>query len=1202
MDMRNFSLSGILKTILVLCLAVLAALLAWAIVLYVAGMDLTWWARAIILVCLGATVVIILLLRKMWRKKQEMKFVDGIVGSDMPGNISAAGDASREVKRRFREAVTTLRKSHLKGKGNPLYVLPWYLVVGRSGSGKSTAIKSARLSSPFGDINRISGVEGTRNCDWWFFDDSVVIDTAGRYSVHRNEELDKSEWHAFLEHLVRYRKKEPINGIIVTVEADQILRENPETVEEEGRILRKRIDEVIHVMGAKFPIYLMITKCDLVSGLDRFCRLLPEPARDQAMGAMNHDGETDIVRLVDKTMDAVVNKLKDIRLILAGRDEVRGRYHIDPDVLVFPGEMERLRNGLMVFCKGAFKDNPFQELPPLRGIYFSSGRQSGVPVTAKNEDTGPRENRELPGTGYGFFLHDFFAKILPADRHLYAMTQSARQWNRITHNLWLTGFITVVVICCILLTHSWNENKAAINTISPDYRETILFTEDPVRDIDIVADFGRQIRQLQSINENRRTPRLGLNASIRLEEKLKQRYARRFHERFEAGIHSGIEKEITAGGWEQNQFEPAVRYIPFITRRINLVKARFAGADWEELSRMPDPDYSLMTEGENNGGRVRSGEALDRYRKAYIDYLTWQKDPDAMNRSLAGMQRLLDNYFSEERGDLRWLTTWADTHLRGDTVTLRDFWGGTDTDPHQVSVPPAFTSAGRELIGRFVTDELNAAVDGSLRIAKARESFETWYRRSYFDAWTAFCNGFSTGLNLFETNRQRENALERLAGNDSPYISLIDVLDTELFPDKDSASWPDIQTPSGSDDAYADWQRRVGAFSKILHAAQQAGEEDDSDGSALMEQAGREAQRQAQRRMGRRTRFVAGMAMEHMDEQTAARSLESYDRYREALAEFSGVTASRAVAYRIARAGFEDNAGDAKSPLFAAKNAAAEIKSLLKDAANPASNLSDENSDPLWRMMEEPVDLLWQYAVSQAGCRLQDAWDENVISRVRGIGDRRRVSSMLFEGGLIDDFMNGPARPFIRQSSARGYSPRQREGTAIAFQPGFFHYLRAGRNWETIGEASGDSHSLTIEAFPTGVNPEARIKPYMTRLTLKGGGNSHVLENRQFPVRRTFHWSPADDGPVVLEILFENMTLRRTYTGYCAFGRFLSEFSEGTRVFSPDDFPDRITEMRRIGVTEIEVRFRIPESQAEPVIRLKNALPGGPPGRIIACN
>ncbi|MBT8342844.1 MAG: type VI secretion system protein ImpL, partial [Desulfatitalea sp.] len=266
--MHRFKPSKIVKLLFVLALLVLCVLLAWALVLFVLGLNIQWWAKAMILTCMAATVITIILLRKMWLKRKEMRFVDGIIGSDMPGNISALDDATRELRRRFREAVATLKKSHLKGQGNPLYVLPWYLIVGKSGSGKSTAIKSARLPSPFGDVNRVSGIEGTRNCDWWFFDDSVVIDIAGRYTLHHDEALDKSEWLAFLKHLVKYRRREPINGIIVAVEADQLLGGDLERIEDEGRAVRRRIDEVIHVMGAKFPIYLMVTKCDLIFGMD----------------------------------------------------------------------------------------------------------------------------------------------------------------------------------------------------------------------------------------------------------------------------------------------------------------------------------------------------------------------------------------------------------------------------------------------------------------------------------------------------------------------------------------------------------------------------------------------------------------------------------------------------------------------------------------------------------------------------------------------------------------------------------------------------------------------------------------------------------------------------------------------------------------------------------------------------------------------
>ena len=92
-----------------------------------------------------------------------------------------------DLQARFKEAVDALKGSHLKKLGNPLYVLPWYMVIGESASGKTTAIKSAKLSSPFAEMTQISGLSGTKNCDWWFFEQAVIIDTAGRYAIPVDE-------------------------------------------------------------------------------------------------------------------------------------------------------------------------------------------------------------------------------------------------------------------------------------------------------------------------------------------------------------------------------------------------------------------------------------------------------------------------------------------------------------------------------------------------------------------------------------------------------------------------------------------------------------------------------------------------------------------------------------------------------------------------------------------------------------------------------------------------------------------------------------------------------------------------------------------------------------------------------------------------------------------------------------------------------
>jgi type VI secretion system protein ImpL len=1185
--MHRFKLSKILKTTLVLALVVLCILLTWSLVLLVLGLDYQWWIKAMILTCLGASILIAVLLRKLWLKRREMKFVDGIIGTDdRLGSISAIGDASRELRRRFKEAITTLKKSDLKGKGNPLYVLPWYLMIGKSGAGKSTAIKSARLPSPFGDINRISGVEGTRNCDWWFFDDAVVIDIAGRYSVHRDAALDKSEWLAFLEHLTKYRKKEPINGVIVTVEADHLLEADPEKVEDEGRILRKRIDEVINMMGAKFPIYLLVTKCDLIFGMNRFCRLLSETSLEQAMGLMNHDGESDIAAFVNRTVDAMVDKLKDFRLILANKEEVRERHYIEPDVLVFPDEFARVRQGLISFCKGAFKDNPFQELPVVRGIYFCSGQQVGRPICSQAPNLANAGGQELPGTGNGFFLYDFFAKILPADRSMYAPTKRAREWHRLTHNLWLTGFATLVLIFCILLTHSWNENKAAINLVSPQYKQTLLFKNDPVSDIAVMADFGGEIRALEQRNQNWRFPRLGLFASVELEKKLKQRYCQRFYEHFDADITARIEGQIADGGWQQDNWEPAVRYIPFLTRKLNIMKAKFEGADAEKLKTLPDPDYVILLE--KRPGSMNSAAIAAGYKKAFINYLLWQDDVEPLNKSLAGMQHLLRDYFHENQGGLVWLAQWANQQTGNRAITLNSYWQGNSTDDGLASVEPAYTLKGRECISRFVLDELEKAVDQPLWIAKSKAQFVSWYKNTYFGQWTAFCKDFGKGLGLFKTKVERMAAMERLTGDDSPYLGLLKTLETELLPAQDN-TWPSLALNGEVDkQPYEAWLAEVKGFGLV----QQALAGDAVTGNKTVEKLAN--------RVSFKGKTAARVALGALEESKLAEAKETYKAYRAALGDFGGITASAAQAYHVAREGFEDDPAQAKSPLLAAQRSLDKLhRSLGPNTAGDGST----GEDPFWPLLTQPVDILWKYSVAKAGCHLQRLWDEEVMVDTQRVYDRQRLVALLFgDKGSVDRFVQKNARPFLQLNSRRGYYPRDLRGSSIPFRPEYFRFVEQGKRWET--ESGGEIQSnyvVDMVAFPTDVNIDAKAKPYMTQLVVESSKGDMALVNRQYPIKEKFNWSPATCGDVTLQIMLGDITLTKKYTGYCAFGKFLSDFKSGKKIFTGVDFPEYAHEFYRMGVREIQVLYRFEPSQVNPIVRLLTSAPGRPPVNIISC-
>jgi type VI secretion system protein ImpL len=117
------------------------------------------------------------------------------------------------------------------------------MIVGPPGAGKTTALGTRASSSPTSRRagGGVRGVGGTRNCDWWFTNEAILLDTAGRYTT---ESDDRDEWIAFLEQLKKYRPKKPINGVLVAVSVERAARREREQIEATGKKIRARIDEM----------------------------------------------------------------------------------------------------------------------------------------------------------------------------------------------------------------------------------------------------------------------------------------------------------------------------------------------------------------------------------------------------------------------------------------------------------------------------------------------------------------------------------------------------------------------------------------------------------------------------------------------------------------------------------------------------------------------------------------------------------------------------------------------------------------------------------------------------------------------------------------------------------------------------------------------------------------------------------------------
>ncbi|MGI9418971.1 MAG: type VI secretion system membrane subunit TssM [Geminicoccaceae bacterium] len=302
------------------------------------------------------------------------------VDPDQDAVDSERGDLARS----FEQAMERLGKTKFDTAtgGRLLYQLPWYIMIGPPGSGKTTALTNSGLKFPARERGRqaeIRGVGGTRNCDWFFTSDAVLIDTAGRYTTQDSHApVDQGAWEAFLDLLKKHRPRQPINGVMIAISAgDLLVDENMRR--QHADAIRARLGELSDRLGIDVPVYLVVTKCDLIAGFTEFFDDLDNEQRQQVWGAtFDPDMRTDApAPQVRAEFDRLIERLDRRRL-----DRLHAEYDQQRRALIFdfPSQVSLLADPLERFVAEAFAPEEWKQSPRLRGFYMTSGTQEGTPV------------------------------------------------------------------------------------------------------------------------------------------------------------------------------------------------------------------------------------------------------------------------------------------------------------------------------------------------------------------------------------------------------------------------------------------------------------------------------------------------------------------------------------------------------------------------------------------------------------------------------------------------------------------------------------------------------------------------------------------------------------------------------------------------------------------------------------------------------
>ncbi len=377
----------------------------------IAGID--WLATVEVRAGLIAGILTLLVLGAIVRWRARRK-----AAADLEESLLAtqAGDGPL-LAERMRAALMRLKKT---GGSAALYDLPWYILIGPPGAGKTTALVHSGLEFPGEHAASITGFGGTKNCDFWFAEQAVMIDTAGRYTTQDSDEMaDRNSWTSFLGQLKSARPDQPINGVILAFACSDMMTETPEGLKRHAETVRARLAELNEAFKTHVPVYVIFTKADMISGFREYFGGFDENRRKAVWGhtfqTRNKREETH--RAASRAFDQMVSRLSDevTDLLVEEKDSATRIAIFD-----FPEQMALLERNVTTFLSAVF-EKPQSIRAILRGFYFTSGTQDGTPIdqvlgAMGGEGAGGMTTGFLSGKGRSYFLHDLLKKVVFAER------------------------------------------------------------------------------------------------------------------------------------------------------------------------------------------------------------------------------------------------------------------------------------------------------------------------------------------------------------------------------------------------------------------------------------------------------------------------------------------------------------------------------------------------------------------------------------------------------------------------------------------------------------------------------------------------------------------------------------------------------------------------------------------------------------------
>ena len=735
-----------------------------------------------------------------------------------PQKLAAPTGTYGDLTSGTEETVQFLKTSNLGSGGkDAVYSLPWYLVAGSPRSGKSSLVMSSNLNFQTLPSQRQSEqkfIRPTGSVDWRVTSDAVFVDTAGRY---QSEGIDAEEWASLLETIKKYRSNRPLDGFLLVVNTETILKSDERDLEELAKVLRARLDETLQRLKVRFPVYIVFSNADAIEGFrDSFSTSKNEDKTLVWGATIPLEKSENAQALFDGEYELLHNSLMKRRLVRLSAPFAPVR---QLRIFNFPLHFGSARRKFGTFVNALFRPNPFSENPFLRGFYFTA-----API-GKSTGNAPQT------VGNSYFTERFFRDVVLRDKDLVKTFLASRQrapifgWlMTLLGTLLVLGFLVMSGVSLVnnrlMLQEAEEKGERLLQMVRADSGKNPLDKKDQaVRDELSLTEEMRQLLEKLDNYERTRPPiemRFGLYSGDKIyKEHLLKMYMNVVEQRFKAPAIKKLESDLRKFADSNpavNPAKPTEAETKLLAENLDMLKAY--------LMLSGEPEYK------KNAQASHVAETLKKY------WLSESKTPAEMRNVAEQQLAFWAKQIDRDDAQFRFPSILLDPKLVADTRSklqafpapyrylnrkvseiskqiddtvgpttmerlLTDSGADTNFMTSGYKVPSAYTRPGLDLMKEAIAnvneemrkDDWVMGDAGKNDLTKSAESFqiEDQYYRDYAMHWNMFVSKID--VKKYNNRNEAAAALQAFSSPNSP----MKILMREIAKNTNLSAKPDVE-------------------------------------------------------------------------------------------------------------------------------------------------------------------------------------------------------------------------------------------------------------------------------------------------------------------------------------------------------------------------------------------------------------------------